>query len=230
MPAVIDRIRTQRHVEAMVAVDNFGLLTARIRKLLSWQRRITLTQRYTYVDEPPTVTAGLMLDTSAWDGGFSEGGNTNGRHFGVNLRGRGRLDGFGFSAYASDGNATEVDARKRYHAGKDATDHWTRRRNMTLVTINGGMDGDTGPARDDLIVIRAWNSDAVCDEKVIVFDYGPENGVDRLARHLYLADKGDDSHTVHAWDNGQAGDGIYRKYEQQAEAAIAAYEGREGNQ
>ncbi|MFI6228668.1 hypothetical protein ACIBCR_15305 [Micromonospora echinospora] len=221
MPTVIDRIRTQRHVEAMAALDTFGLLTARIRKLLSWGRRITVTQRYTYVDQPPTVTAGLMLDTSARRGGISEGGNADGRHFGVALT-PGLMAGFGFSAYASDGNRFEADVWKRYHAGKNSTEFWDRRRNMTQVTINGGMDGDTGPARDDLIVIRAWNSDGVCDEKVIAFDYGPENGVCRLARHLYVSGGGAGSD----WDTGRVPDGVYSEYEQHAEAAIAAYEGR----
>jgi hypothetical protein len=226
MPAVIDRIRTQRYVEAMAALDTFDLLTARIRKLLSWQRRISLTQRYTYVDCPPELHTGFTLNTDAYDGGISEGGNNGGRHFGVNLRRPGRHDGFGFSAYASDGNATEAEALARYRAGENPTDHWDKRRNMTLVTINGGMDGDWGPARDDLIVVRAWNSDAVCEEKVIAFDCGPQHGVDRLARHLYLTDCGDDQVTIEHWDSGAAGDGVYRKYTVRAEAAIAAYEGR----
>lgn len=220
MPVAVDRIRTQRHVEAMAAVDNFDMLTARVRKLLSWGRRMTLTQRYTYVDEPPTVTAGLMLDTSAWQGGFSEGSNADGRHFGVTLR-PGLLAGFGFSAYASAGNRFEADVWKRYRAGKDAANHWDKRRNMTMVTINGGMDGDQGPARDDLIVIRAWNSDAVCDEKVVAFDGGPVHGVNLLARHLYVTGGGDPQ----AWDTGRILDAVYREYDQRAVAAIAAYEG-----
>lgn len=55
----------------------------------------------------------------------------------------------------------------------------------------------------------------------------PPGARDRLARHLYITAAGDDPHTVQHWDSGQAGDGIYRKWEQAAEAAIAAYEGRE---
>ena len=166
----INRIRTSRHVEAMVALDNWELLTARVRKLLSWDRRIAMTQRYTYIEQPPELHVGCTLDKDARNGGIIEGGDDTGRHFGVYLR-PGLLTGFGFSAYASDGNTTEAEAWKRYRAPeKYVTDHWSKRRNMTLLTLNGGMDGDSGPARDDLIVVRAWNEHGVCDEKVIGFD------------------------------------------------------------
>lgn len=167
--STVDRIRTQRHTDAMVALDSFDMIVARIRKLLSWERRISMTQRYTWVNEPPQMHVGCTLDKEARNGGIIEGTNADGRHFGIYLR-PGLLTGFGFSAYASDGNATEAEAWKRYHAGKDATDHWSKRRNMTRVTLVGGMEGDSGPARDDLIVIRAWNEHGVCDEKVIGFD------------------------------------------------------------
>jgi hypothetical protein len=40
---------------------------------------------------------------------------------------------------------------------------------MTLVEIIGGRAND-GPARDDRILIRAWNRDGICDERVIGFD------------------------------------------------------------
>lgn len=165
----LDRLRTERHINAMVALDNFDLLTARVRKLLSYDRRISMTQRYTYTDQPPELYVGCTLDKEARSGGIIEGQSADGRHFGVYLR-PGLLTGFGFSAYTSDGNATEAEAWKRYHAGDEATNHWDKRRNMVRLTLNGGMGGDYGPARDDLIVVRAWNEHGVCDEKVIGFD------------------------------------------------------------
>ncbi|WP_030487304.1 hypothetical protein [Micromonospora chokoriensis] len=164
-----DRILNQRHLDTMVALDTITLLAARVRKLLSYDRRISMTQRYTYTTSAPELLVGCTLDTKARNGGIVEGGDDTGRYFGVYLR-PGLLTGFGFSAYASDGNATEAEAWKRYHAGKDTTDHWHKRRNMIRLTINGGMDGDSGPARDDLIVVRAWNEHGVCEERVIGFD------------------------------------------------------------
>jgi hypothetical protein len=186
-----DRILKQRDVTAMTALDTMPHLVTRIRNLLAHNRRMTVTQRYTYVDQPPEVTAGLTLDTTARNGGIVEGASPDGHHFGVYLR-PGLLSGFGFSAYASDGNATEAEAWRRYHAGKDATDVWKKRRRMTLVEIVGGLPGD-GPSRNDRIAIRAWNDDAVCDEKVVAFDYGPDRQQQRedLARHLWLAGGGD---------------------------------------
>lgn len=167
--AVIDRIATERYINAVVALDTFDLIVARVRKHLSWGRRISMTQRYTYLDRAPELEVGLTLDTEERNGGITVGGDSNGRFFGVTLR-PGLMTGFGFGAYASDGNRTAEEAWKRYHAGENAADHWSKRRNMTLVTLTGGMEGDLGPARDDLIVIRAWNQHAVCEEKVIGFD------------------------------------------------------------
>lgn len=168
--SLIDRIRTERYVTAMVALDNFDLITARVRQLLSHGRRMSMTQRYTYIGHSPELTVGLTVDTEARGGGIVEGGGSDGKHFGVYLR-PGLLTGFGFSAYVSDGNATEDEAWKRYHAGAGPDDHWSRRRNMTCIELVGGMEGD-GAARDDRIVISAWNEHGVCDEKVIGFDSG----------------------------------------------------------
>jgi len=165
-----DRIRTERYVECMVALDTFDLITDRVRRLLSYGRRMSMTRRYTYIDSSPDLTAGLTVDTDARGGGIVEGSGHGGRHFGVHLRPG--LEGFGFSAYDSDGNATEEEAWKRYHAGGDTGDHWSRRRNMTLIRLNGGLEGDFGPGRDDHIVILAWNEHAVCEERVIAFDLG----------------------------------------------------------
>lgn len=188
MTATPDRILTQRHCTAMAALDSMPHIATRVRNLLSHGRRITTTQRYTYVDSPPDVTPGLTVDRiRSW---------TDERGAGIEVTLKpGLLVGFGLSAYESDGNGTEAEAWKRYHAGKDATDHWGKRRDMTEVTINGGLPGD-GPARDDLLVIRYWNSDGVCNERVIAFDYGPNQDEirDRLARHLFVTALDPDLH------------------------------------
>lgn len=166
--ADIYRIKSIRHCDAMVAMDNFDLIVVRVRKLLSYGRRMSMTQRYTYVDSPPELHVGLTLDEQARPGGISESHGDDGCHFGVNLAPG--INGFSFSAYASDGNAAEEVAWQRYHESKNAVDHWARRRNMTMVTLTGGMDDDFGPARDDLLIIRHWNEHGVCDERVIGFD------------------------------------------------------------
>lgn len=168
--SLIDRIRTERHVEAMVALDTMDLLVTRVKNLLSHGRRIAMAHRYTYCDSAPDLYAGLTVDASAYRDGFTSGGSADGRHFGVALSPG--LHGFGFSAYAGDGNDTEAQAWRRYHAKvADSGDPFERRRDMTLIRLVGGLDND-GPARDDLIVIRAWNQHGVCDERVIAFDRG----------------------------------------------------------
>lgn len=161
-----DRIRAQRHVTAMAALDTVDLLAERVQQLLSHGRRMTMTRRYTYVNDPPEVIAGLTVrgEPKLWR-------QDDGAGFDVRL-GPDMLAGFGFIAHGHDGSATEAEAWKRYHAAKAESSNFSeRRRDMTLVEITGGMAGD-GPARDDLIVIRAWNRDGVADERVIAFDTG----------------------------------------------------------
>jgi hypothetical protein len=166
----VSRIASQRDVNAMVALDNFDLIEARVRKLLSYGRRISMTQRYTYVGHAPELHVGLTLDTDARGDGITSYRDDSGAHFGVFLK-PGLMSGFGFSAYTSDGNATEAEAWKRYHAKKaTSADFFERRRRMTQIRLVGGMEGDFGPARDDLIEIKAWNDDGVCSERVIGFD------------------------------------------------------------
>jgi hypothetical protein len=162
MTASPDRIRTQRHVTAMAALDTVDLLAERVTQLLSHGRRMTIARRYTYMDCAPEVTAGLTLSSPPrrW-------ASDRGRGFQAALSGT----GFGFSAYPGEAD-TEAEVWARYHAGEAASeDLFKRRRDMTYVEIVGGMAGD-GPARDDLIVIRAWNGDGVADERVVAFDTG----------------------------------------------------------
>lgn len=164
-----DRIRTMRDVHVMVALDTFDLIEARVRKLLSYGRRISMTQRYTYLDHAPDLHVGLTLNTAGRDGGIVSAKTDEDAHLIVSLK-PGLMTGFGFSAYASDQNATEKQAWQRYHAGKSASaDFFERRRSMTEIRLVGGLEND-GAARDDLIVIRSWNDDGVCDERVIGFD------------------------------------------------------------
>lgn len=164
------RIRTQRDLHAIVALDNIDMLAERVTNLLRHGRRMTTVRRYTYVDSPPEVTAGLTLDgePNLWKADDSAG-------FGVHLN-PGIMSGFGFSCRAIDGGATEKEAWVRFHAAESqSTDWFKRRRDMTEVHITGGLAGD-GPARDDQIVIRHWNGDGVCEEVVVAFDYDTRDG------------------------------------------------------
>lgn len=165
MAATPGRIRTQRHVTAMVALDTVGLLAERVTNLLSHDRRIAMTRRSTWADSPPEVLVGLTVDGQPrlWTG-------SGGRGIEVRLK-PGSLAGFGFAAYPGEAD-TEAAVWLRYHAAKGADDDVsTRRRDMIHVVINGGMRHD-GPARDDRIVIRSWNRDGACTEQVIAFDTG----------------------------------------------------------
>jgi hypothetical protein len=107
---------------------------------------------------------------------------------GIGVHLRPGLEGFGINAYSGEAD-TEKEAWARFHADTNTP---KKLRDLTEVTINGGMTGD-GPARDDLLVIREWNTHGVCDERVIGFDYGPDRQrqQETLARHLWIADAGD---------------------------------------
>jgi hypothetical protein len=159
-----DRIRNQYNVTAAVALDTVDPLAERVRNLLAAGRRMTLVRRYVDHHGSPEVTPGLVLD-----GEPRRHGNYGGAGFSVRLKPG--IQGFGFSAYASDGNATEAEVWKRYHAAKDG-DHWSRRRNITIVEVDGGMD-NSGPGRSDRLTITHWNEHGVAEEIVVAFDYGP---------------------------------------------------------
>jgi hypothetical protein len=168
MTLLAARIDTEAYVTAMVALDTIDAIEARVRRLLSHGRRIALARRYIHLDEPTELYVGLAIDTRARAGGIDSWRDDTGAGFSVQLRPH--LIGFWLSVYAGDDNATEEQAWKRYHAHKACSDARSeRRRKMTLVEIIGGRAND-GPARDDRILIRAWNRDGICDERVIGFD------------------------------------------------------------
>ncbi len=151
-----DRVMTQRsHCNAMVALDTADVLAQRVVNLLSHGRRITIVRRYVDRNGTPEVYAGLTpsQEPNVWNRNGSSG-------FGVRLDQPGRLHAFGFSAQAGV-NDTEEGEWKRYHAD-DRVD-------MTEIIITGGLDGD-GPARDDHLEIRHWNTYGVCEEIVVAFD------------------------------------------------------------
>jgi len=216
MPVTTDRILTQRDLSCMVAVDNIDHIGQRIRNLLSHNRRITVTERYTYVNDPPKVTVGLTVDDiRVWS-------NERGGGIGVHLK-PGLLAGFGVSAHAGE-NDTEAAEWKRFHAAEAVSGDWVkRRRDMTRIDITGGLDGD-GPARDDLIVIRHWNRDGVCDERVVAFDDGPRDGEYRAARWLYGMALGP-AHMedrLREWDHGKAPDADVELWASRAKDLLAA--------
>lgn len=179
MTATPDRINKQRTLVAMVAMDTVDLLAERVRNLLAAGRRMTLVSRLTYMDEltymhePPKVTPGFTLgEVKYWHRAGSSAGVVVQLQPGANQT-------FGFFAHAGESD-TEADVRQRYHATKDT--HMGLR-DLTEVRITGGLPGD-GPARDDQIVIRQWNSAGVCIETVVAFDYdtGPAAEVPRQKR------------------------------------------------
>lgn len=186
-----DRILRDWDLHAMVALDNFGPITQRIINLLNHGRRITLTDRdrFTHTDGPLTVTAGLTLDeVRTWD-------TSTEQSFEVRLK-PGLLVGFALAAHAGV-NDTERDEWRRFHAATRDRSYGSRRVSMTEVTITGGLP-NSGPSRRDQLVIRHWNSDGVCTERVVAFDYGPDRQQVRedAGRRLWIADGRDGA----GWD------------------------------
>lgn len=164
--ATVDRIRSQRHVTCMAALDTMDAIAERITKLLSYGRRISMTQRYTYTSHAPDLYVGLTIDEQGHGGGILYASRDASKHLGVSLKPG--IRGFGIGAYAGE-NDTEKAEWARYHAADDS-DVFRKRRNMTVVTIEGGMAGDDGCARSDALKIEHWNEHGVCDERVIGFD------------------------------------------------------------
>lgn len=158
----LNRIRTDHRCDALVAVDSFPLLAARMERLLPPGRRLSVAHRYaTYTGHAPEVHGGLTVallrvnldTTSLW----------------VECEPESTM-GFGFSVRDVWLAATEDNAWKYYHAGQHEADaFFDRRRDLTHVHLVGGRDGDD-LSREDRIVIRTYNRDGVCDERVIGFD------------------------------------------------------------
>jgi hypothetical protein len=176
--ARLARITTMRDLEAMVALDNVDLLAQRVTKLLSHGRRMSVTHRYLHTNGPADLKVGLTMER------IEKWGRKDAAGVHVHLK-PGLLEGFGFAAYAGESD-TEAEAWRQYH------NHPDDRRNLTHIDITGGLPGD-GPARDDHIVVRSWNSDRVCIERVVGFDYdsgrpGYGNPLRELAEWLISMD------------------------------------------
>lgn len=159
-----DRILTDYYVRVAVALDTIDLLAERVLNLLASGRRITLVRRYVSHDGTPDVFAGLVEEAPSR---LRRRGDPEGAWFGVQLKPG--LRGFGFFAYAHDGNATEAEVWARYRAGNDESDPFARRSNITLLEIDGGM-AESGPGRNDRLVIQHWNEHGVCEEIIVAFD------------------------------------------------------------
>jgi hypothetical protein len=160
MPPTIDRITSQRHVRAACAVDAVPLLAHRVAAMLWWGRRITVAHRWLDSDSRIELKVGLSVDKQMGDRAVRL--TTAADHAGFAVHLAPGIEAFGFSAYASDDNASEAQAWKRYHDGG--------RRNITIVELDGGMLGDGGPGRNDHLSFRYWNEHRVGREIVVGFD------------------------------------------------------------
>lgn len=163
MPDSIERIRTQQRVSAVCAVDTVPLLAQRITNLLAWGRRMTVVKRWLGSDTNTELLVGLTVDRpQLGDKAVVLTTRPDSASFVVYLAPG--ISTFGFSAYASDGNATEAEVRKRYQAEDD------RRRELTHVVLQGGGEGQSGPGNEDQITITYWNSEGVGRQTLIGFD------------------------------------------------------------
>ncbi len=158
-----ERIRTRHTVRAAAAFDTIDAICDRVEQLLAAGRRITLVSRHiTDGAMPTTVQPGLVPDgpPQRWrDGEFAGIVVTLGP---PNCR-------FGISVGPTSARNTERQVWQRYHAADDSS-VFTRRANMTIVEIKGGLP-NSGPARDDQLTIQRWNSDGVGTETIVAFDY-----------------------------------------------------------
>ncbi len=176
------------HCVAMVAADSIDALTTRVMNLLAHRRRITLVSRYTHdTNGIPDVPVGLSLfePPKPWKHHDPDDAGTV-TAAGLTVKLTPGIHGFGFAWYAADGYTTEAEARRPWCAAPE-----DNRCNFTEITITGGLPGD-GPARDDRVVIRRWNSNSVCLETVVRFDYDArglpdDDAVDHLTHGLRAA-------------------------------------------
>lgn len=156
----VDRIRTEHHVSALVAVDSFPLIAQRIQRLAPVGRRFAVAHRYaTYLHRAPDVYPALTVaqvrvnesTNSLWVECEPDFG------FGIGIR----------DVWLA---ATEADAWKYYHAGRHEAESFSeRRRDLTYVELTGGRDGDA-LSGNDRILIHTYNGDGVCDERAIAFE------------------------------------------------------------
>jgi hypothetical protein len=165
-----ERIRVDRdYMKAMVATDTFAPLADRVERMLSHGRRITMVhrplggghtcgRRRTLTDAALEVTAGLTVEQVDRFNRLDRCGIS------VILK-PGLRQVFGFSAPWGDQAETERQVWERFY------DVSLPRENFTKITMRGGL-ADDGPARDDQITIRKWNSSGYASEIVVVFDYG----------------------------------------------------------
>jgi hypothetical protein len=161
-----DRIRSSRHVQAIVAADTFTPLADRVERMLSHGRRICLATRGSYLVGEMDVQAGLTLarvERTAPEGRCV---------FEVVLE-PGLRVAFGFASPTGVNAVTEQVAWARFYAGDGPY-------NITKLTLQGGLAAD-GPARDDRITIDRWNDEGVRTQMVVVFDPGPDPAVQAVA-------------------------------------------------
>jgi hypothetical protein len=150
------RITTEHHVTALVAPDSILPLARRVQRIVSHNRTLAVAHSYaTYLHRPPEIHASLrVVDVRDGHGIWV----SCEPHF-----------GFGFDIDDRAGDRSEDDAWRRYHAAQHEAERFgDRRRFMTEVTLTGGREQDD-PRPDDSIVIRRYNADGVCDERVIGF-------------------------------------------------------------
>jgi len=154
------RLTRERHITAACALDTIPLLAQRVTSMLWWGRRISVAHHWIGPDSRIEIAAGLTVNTEMGDRAVRATADDAHAGFAVHLAPG--IRGFGFAAYASDGNTTEREVWKRYHAGD--------RHNITIIEMDGGMLGDGGPGRDDHVSIQYWNEHRVGQEWVVGFD------------------------------------------------------------
>lgn len=163
--ASIHRIATEHHCQALVAFDSFGLIAARILRIATPGRTVAIAHRYaTYTGQPAELHHGLTVAHpevneerhSMWVSCTDPADRFGGMGFGIGIRDEWKA-------------SSEEKAWEHYHAGRHEADRFDdRRRDLTWVRITGGRLRDD-PDRRDEIVIRTYNRDGVCDERVVSF-------------------------------------------------------------
>ncbi len=153
----LERLGSQRHVKAMLALDTADAIFDRVVRLVTSGRRMSMTHSYPNTEHHVELTAGLMLH-----GEPQRAERDGARGLTVHMR-PGTAAGFSLWATADGESDTERQVWDRFHGPPDG------RVNMVEVTLTGGLP-DTSPARDDVIITRHYNSARVCIERVIAFD------------------------------------------------------------